>query len=208
MISIPVFDAKGQSLQAVEVDEDALGGKVRKALLRQAVQMYETNRHVCTKGHLSRGMVSGSTRKIYRQKHTGFARAGQRTVAHRRGGGLAFAPQTRDLSYHLPKETRRTASRSALLARLRDGRVSIVNDITLETPKTKAIVEMLKAIGAEGRCLIVVDGDNGNVWKSGRNIPHVAVRRASDLNAYEFLQPDRLIFTRAAFTRVLEALRA
>jgi len=80
MISVPVVDTKGNSLQSIEVDEKVLGGKVRKGLLREAVQMYEMNRHVCTKGHLTRGEVSGSTRKMYKQKHTGNARAGQRMV--------------------------------------------------------------------------------------------------------------------------------
>jgi large subunit ribosomal protein L4 len=177
-------------------------------LLREAIQMYEVNRHVCTKGHLTRGAVSGSTRKIYRQKHTGNARAGQRTVAHRRGGGMAFPPMARDLSYHIPKGARRGATRSALLARLRDGAVSLVSEIPLDAPKTKTVVGMLKSLRVEGRCLLVVEGDNPNVLKSARNIPTVTIRRAPDLNAYDLLQPSRLIFTQAAFERVLEALRS
>jgi large subunit ribosomal protein L4 len=170
--------------------------------------MYENNRHVCTKGHLTRGMVSGATRKIYRQKHTGNARAGQRTVSQRRGGGLTFAPQARDISYHLPREQRRNAARSALLSRITDGEVSIVNEIALEKPKTKAVVALLQTLGVQGSCLIVVDGDNPNVYRSARNIPAVDVRRAADLNALDILQADRLLFTQAAFNRVLEALRS
>lgn len=206
MISVQVFDNQGKTLPPVEVDEAKLGGKVHKMLLRQAVQMYENNQHVCTKGHLTRGMVSGSTRKMFKQKHTGNARMGQRMTPQRRGGGVAFAPQSRDISYHMPKEARRVATRSALLARLNDGRVSIVNDITLDAPKTKVIVALLKSLDVKGRCLIVVDGENPNVYKSGRNIPTVSVRRAADLNALELLQPERLIFTQTAFNRVLEAL--
>jgi large subunit ribosomal protein L4 len=208
MISVPMFDMQGQALQPVEVDESSLGGRVRRMLLRQAVLMYQMNRHVCTKGHLTRGEVSGSTRKIYRQKHTGNARAGQRTVAHRRGGGMAFPPKTRDISYHIPREARRGATRSALLARLRDGMVSLVSEIPLDAPKTKAVAGMLKSLRVEGRCLIVVDGDNPNVLKSARNIPTVTIRRAPDINAYDLLQPGRLIFTRTAFQRVVEALRS
>jgi large subunit ribosomal protein L4 len=206
MISVPVFDKQGQKLAPVEVDESALGKRVKKSLLRQAVQMYEMNQHVCTKGTLTRGMVSGSTRKLYRQKHTGNARMGQRATPQRRGGGVAFAPRTRDISYHMPKQARKVATRSALLSRLVDNEVSILADVSLETPKTKSIVALLKSLGAAGRCLIVVEGDNGNLWKSARNLPQVTVRRAADVNAYDLLQPDRLVFTQAAFNRVFEAL--
>jgi len=190
----------------VEVDEAALGGKIRKRLLREAVQMYEMNRHVCTKGHLTRGEVSGSTRKLYRQKHTGNARAGQRTVPQRRGGGLAFAPKSRIISYHMPRKARRTATRSALLARLQDGQVSILSDLQMDSPKTKTFVSVLKALDVKGRCLLVVDGDSTNIWKSARNLPKMTVRRASDINAYDLLAPDRLLFTQSAFNGVLKAL--
>lgn len=208
MISVPVFDIQGQTLPSFDVDEEALGGKVRKAVMRQAVQMYENNRHVCTKGHLSRGMVSGSTKKMYRQKHTGNARAGQRTVPQRRGGGLAFPPMTRDISWHMPQKARKAAARSAFLSRLQDGVVAVVNEISLDAPKTKSITALLKSLDVNGRCLIVVDGDHTNVWKSGRNIVGLNVRRASDVNALDLLEPDRLIFTRAAFDRVMEALKS
>ena len=206
MISVPVFDIQGNNLDPVEVDEAALGGEVRTALLRQAVQMYETNQHVCTKRQLTRGEVSGSTRKMYRQKHTGAARAGQRTAPQRRGGGRAFAARPRDISYHLPKKARRNASRSALLSRLIDDEVSIINAITLETPKTSAVAEILKNLNAAGRCLLVIESENGNAWKSGRNLAQLTVRRAEDLNAYDLLQPDRVLFTMAAFGKVMEAL--
>lgn len=206
MISVPVFDKQGQKIAPVEVDESTLGKLVKKSLLRQAVQMYEMNQHVCTKGTLTRGMVSGSTRKLYRQKHTGNARMGQRTTPQRRGGGVAFAPMTRDISYHMAKGARKSATRSALLSRLVDNEVSILAELQLDAPKTKSIVALLKGLGIEGRCLIVVDADNGNVWKSSRNIPQVTVRRAADVNAYDLLHPDRLVFTQAAFKRVFEAL--
>ncbi len=207
MISVPVFDMQGGSLESVQVDEGSLGGKVRTALLRESIHMYVMNRHVCTKGHLSRGEVSGSTRKIIRQKHTGSARAGQRTVPHRRGGGLAFAPGTRRISYHMPRKARRAATRSALLSRLRDGIVSLVKELHIEPPKTKVMVGLLRTLGVEGSCLVVVDGDHTNTWKSGRNLPGVEVRRAADVNAYDLLGPDRVLFTQAAFEQILETLR-
>jgi large subunit ribosomal protein L4 len=208
MISVPMFDMQGRGLSALDVDEEALGGKVRPAVMREAVQMYENNRHVCTKGTLTRGMVAGTTKKMYRQKHTGQARAGQKSAPHRRGGGVTFAPMTRDISWHMPRKARRTAARSALLSRLQDGVVSVVEEIALEAPRTKSIVALMGMLEVTGRCLIVVDGDHTNVWKSGRNIPKVTVRRAGDVNAYDLLNADRLLFTKAAFDRVMEALKA
>ena len=206
MISVPVFDIQGNELESVEVDEHRLGERVRMSLLRDAVQMYEMNRHVCTNGHLSRGQVRGSTRKMYRQKHTGFARAGQRTVPHRRGGGLAFAPNTRQIAYHLPQKALKAAARSALLARLVDNEVSLIKEIQIDAPRTKTIVEMLKALGVQGRCLLVVEDNAANVWKSGRNVKALVIRRAADINADDLLEPDRVFFTQAAFRQVLEAV--
>ena len=208
MISVPVFDILGKTLDPVEVDAGKLGGEVRLALLREAIQMYEMNQHVCTKGALTRGQVRGSTRKMYRQKHTGNARAGGRRVPHRKGGGVAFPPVTRSLTYHMPRKARRLAACSALLSRLQDGEVSLVDKIELEAPKTKTIAGFLRAVDLQGRCLLVCDGDHTVVWKSGRNIEGVTVRRVVDINAYDLMAPDRVVFTRAAFQAALEALGA
>ena len=206
MISVPLYDIDGKTLDAVEVDAAMLGSEVRLTLLREAVQIYERNRHVCTKGHLTRGEVRGSTKKLYRQKHTGYARAGQRTVSQRRGGGLAFAPKTRILTVHLPKKARKAAARSALLSRLLDGEVCLVKAIELDAPRTKTIADFLKNVGLDGRRLLVCDGDHTLVWKSGRNICGLTVRRVTDLNAYDLMAPNKVIFTQKAFETALEAL--
>jgi large subunit ribosomal protein L4 len=206
MISVPVFDNTGRALDPIEVDEARLGGRVRTALLREAVQMYENNAHVCTKAGLSRSEVKGSTRKMYRQKHTGYARAGQRTVPQRRGGGLAFAPKPRDISFHMPRKARKAATQSALLSRLKDGEVALLNELIIDAPKTRRIVELLKALEIGGRCLLVVEGDHTNAWKSGRNVAKLTVRRAADVNAYDLMAPDRVLFTAAAFEQVLQSV--
>jgi len=206
MISIPLYGIDGETLEPVTLEESRLGGTVRLKALREAIRAYERNRHVCTKGHLSRGEVSGSTRKLYRQKHTGFARAGQRTVPHRRGGGLAFPPRTRNRVVRLPRKMRQAATRSALLSRLLDGEVCLVKSIDLDAPRTKTLADFLKRAGLSGRRLLVCAGDHTLVWKSGRNIAGLTVRRAQDVNAYELMAPDGVIFTQAAFDAVLEAL--
>ena len=206
MISVPLYGIDGQTLEPVTVEESRLGGTVRLKTLREAIRAYERNRRVCTKGHLSRAEVRGSTRKIYRQKHTGFARAGQRTVSHRRGGGLAFPPRTRNMVVRMPRKMRRTATRSALLSRLLDGEVCLVKSIDLDAPRTKTLADFLKRAGLSGRRLLVCSGDHRLVWKSGRNIKGLTVQRAADVNAYELMAPDGVIFTQASFEAVLEAL--
>lgn len=206
MISVPLYDLDGQALDAVEVDETVLGASVREGLLREAVEVYERNSRVCTKGHLSRGEVAGARRKMYRQKHTGNARAGHRMVPQRRGGGLAFPPRTRDRVVRLSRKVRRAAARSALLSRLLDGEVCLVEAIALEAPRTQAIAGFLKRVGLKGRRLLVCDGDHTLVWKSGRNIAGLTVRRVVDLNAYDLMAPDGVVFTKQAFTAALEAL--
>ena len=206
MISVPLYDIDGKTLDAVEVDAAVLGSEVRLTLLREAVQIYERNRHVCTKGHLTRGEVRGSTRKMYRQKSTGYARAGQRTVPHRRGGGVTFAPKTRILTVHLPRKARRTAARTALLSRLLDGEVCLVRAIELDAPRTKIIADFFKSVGLDGRRLLVYGGDNPLVWKSGRNIGGLTVKCVTDVNAYDLMAPDKVVFTQKAFESALEAL--
>jgi len=206
MISVPVYDIQGNSLDPVEVDERLLGNKVSLALLRQAVRIYDANRHVCTKRQLSRREVSGSTRKMYRQKHTGNARAGQRTVPHRRGGGLAFAARPRNVSRDLPRKARKNAARSALLSRLLEDEVSLINEVKLEVPKTRVIAALLRNLKIAGRCLLVIEAGNIGAWKSGRNVAHLNVRRAQDINAYDLLNSDRVLFTQAAFDKVMETL--
>jgi large subunit ribosomal protein L4 len=205
MISVPVTDIKGKELAAVEVDEAKLGGEVRLNLMREAVQMYEMNQHVCTKATLTRGEVAGTYHKMYRQKGTGNARAGQRQVPHRRGGGVAFAHTSRNLTYHMPRKSRRLATQSAILSRLTDQEVRLVDQLAIDTPRTKTILEFLKAVNVSGKTLLVCDGDHTSVWKSARNITGVKVCRAVDVNTYDLLEPDTVIFTQSAFQSVLEA---
>ena len=186
----------------LQVDEQALG-EVNKPLLREVIHAYEANRRVGTRHVKTRGEVAATGRKMYRQKHTGNARAGSVATNIRRGGGKAHAPTARDWSVRVPKKVRRAAVRSALLARLRDGEVSALELPALEEPSTRAMVSALKSAGAaEGSCLLIVQGDADavrTIWKSARNIPGVTVRRACDVNAYDLLASDRVLVTRSAF---------
>ncbi|HRU06670.1 MAG TPA: 50S ribosomal protein L4 [Candidatus Brocadiia bacterium] len=208
MIEIPVYSAQGQAGGKMEVDEKSLGGTVSETLLREAAYVYESNQRVGTRHVKNRSDVEASTRKLYRQKHTGNARAGSRSTNIRRGGGKAHAPQAQDWRRRLPRRALGQARRSALLARLMDGEVLVVEALALEQPSTKTVAGMLKGMGVDGSFLLVVEGDSKSVetvWKSARNIAGGAVRRAQDVNALDLLSPDRVIFTRPAFEAFMKA---
>jgi len=205
MIEIPVYSPEGEKLESLQVDEALFGGKVRRELLRLATLRHEANQRVGTAATKSRGMIEGSTRKLYRQKGTGRARVGTLRTGKRRGGGMTFAKQARDFSQRMPKKARRAALNSALLSRLLDGAVCVLSKLEVPEPKTKLVAGVLKALKVDGKCLLSVAAVDERVWKSSRNIAHLRVRPVAELNAWEVLWPRRLVFTRAAFDALLAA---
>src|SRR4051794_27418452 len=156
--------------------------------------MYLANRRAGTHSTLRRGEVSGSTKKLFRQKGTGNARIGTKRTNKRRGGGTAKGPKPRDYEYHLPKKTVRAATRMAILSKLRDQETVVIDELKLDTIKTAVIAGVLDALNLEGfSCLIglaasEVDEDK-KVYKSARNIHGLAVQPASQFNAYDVLKP-------------------
>lgn len=205
MIDVKVYNSDGGDAGTIQVDEAWFGGTVRMEILRLAVRRHEANQRqgsVATKG---RGMVEGSTKKIFAQKHTGRARAGTIRSPKRRGGGATFAKVPRDFSLGMPRKMRRQALDSAILARLRDSEIVVVDGLALEQPKTKSVAKTLKAVGVERSCLLAIPANEPVLFKSARNLPRVRVRQVSDLNAYDVLWPNRVVFTRPAFEAILEA---
>ncbi len=199
MVTLPVYDASGSEVGKVDVDPDAIASKINKQLLHDAVVMYLANRRQGTKRSKSRGEVAGSTKKLFRQKGTGNARAGSRRTSHRRGGGHAMQIRPRSFYYRLPKKAIRAATRMAIASKLADGEVVVVDKLDLEEPKTKALAGSLKALGLEGVSTLVATSDySSNVYLSSRNIPGVSVTRVADLNALSVLRPKRLLVTKDA----------
>lgn len=199
MLEIPVFDASGARIGSEQIDSDALGGRVRVDLLKQAIVAFELSQRQGTFATKSRGMVVGSTRKIYRQKGTGNARAGSVRTPVRRGGGHAFAKIPRDFDRKMPRRMRRLARNSAILAKIQSGGAMIIDALKFDAPKTKQFAGMLKAVGATRGCLVALKDRDTNVWRAGRNIPGVDIRALSDVNPYEVLRPRHVIFSRDAF---------
>ncbi|NOZ22149.1 MAG: 50S ribosomal protein L4 [Planctomycetes bacterium] len=202
-MEVPVLDAEGKEQEKMSIDEGQLGGRVHKRLLRDAVIMYEANRRQGTAKAKSRGETHYGKKKPYRQKGTGYARAGFRGSPPWRGGGAAHGPRPRDYSYAIPKRARQVAMRSALLGRLEDGQVILVDRIEMSEPKTKTMARLLRAVGVTGSCLVVIPEPNAMVWKSARNIAGVEVCPASDLNAYVILKPRCLVVTKDAMNKIL-----
>ena len=205
MVTLPVYDQKGAEVGKVDVDPAAIAPKVNKQLLHDVVVMYLANQRQGTKKTKGRGEVSGSTRKLYRQKGTGNARVGSRRTPHRRGGGHAMQLKPRSFYYRLPKKAIRAATKMAIASKFSDGEVVVVDKLEMDAPKTKDFVGVLKALGLEGVTTLVTTADYAKpVYLSARNVQGVEVMRAADLNAWSVLRPKRMLVTKEA----LEALTA
>jgi len=203
MIELTVYNGSGKEVEKVSVDETVLGGAIRYALLKQAVVRHQANQRVGTVKTKSRGMVTGSTKKLYRQKGTGNARVGNRRTGVRVGGGMIFGKVPRDFSQRMPKKQRRLARDSAVLAKLRKNNVVVVDGLGFDKPKTKDFAGVLKNLKIDRSCLVAVSEYDENIYKSARNVPKVAVLPVSDLNAGDICSHQRMLFTKDALVAFL-----
>jgi large subunit ribosomal protein L4 len=203
-LTLKVFNGKGEQVGTVQVDPAEFGGEINRQLLHDVVVMHLANQRAGTHSTLRRGEVSGSTKKLFRQKGTGNARVGNRRTNKRRGGGTAKGPKPRDYEYHLPKRAVRAATRMALLSKFHDQEAVVIDELKLPKIKTKQVAELLEALKLDGTsCLIGLPAHDPIVYKSARNIRGVAVAPVPEFNAYDVLRSKRLLLTRAA----LDALR-
>jgi large subunit ribosomal protein L4 len=205
MAVLPVLDMNGTKVGDYEIDPSAIAPKISKQVLHDAVVMYQANLRQGTHRTKSRSEISYSTKKLYRQKGTGNARAGSRGSGVRRGGGHIFAKRPRDYSYRLPRKVLRAAARMAIASKLLAGQVIVVDRLDFDAPKSKRMAAALKAIGAGGHtALIATENADVNVYKSARNIAGVSALPVAELNALAVLMPRRIVVTRAA----LDALKS
>ncbi|MHC4356350.1 MAG: 50S ribosomal protein L4 [Planctomycetota bacterium] len=204
MIDLAVYNTEGQEVDSLKVDEAAFGGSVRHPLLKQAIVMYHANKRVGTAATKSRSMVTGSSRKLFRQKGTGNARVGNVRTGKRRGGGVTFAKTTRDFSQRMPKKQRRLARDSAILAKLLGNDVVVVDGLKFEKPRTKDFVNILSNLKIDRSCLVTTSSEDSNLCKSANNIPKVAVLPVSQLNAGDICSHRKMLFTKEALLSVLE----
>jgi large subunit ribosomal protein L4 len=199
MVSLPIYDRTGQEVGTYQIDPAELAPQINRQLLHDAVVMYQANRRQGTFASKGRSDVSGTTKKMYRQKGTGNARAGSRRSPIRRGGGHTFAKRPRHFGYRLPRQALRLATRMALAARIADNEVKLIDELSFGAPKTREMAAILKALNIDGRRLLVaVAAHDRNVHLSVRNLREVSVLPVGDLNALEVLQPRAVLMTKAA----------
>lgn len=195
---IKVLDTKGKAVSEVTVG-DAIKFQVNQATVHQVVVAYQSGLRQGTASTKTRGEVSGGGAKPWRQKGTGRARAGSNRSPIWRHGGITHGPQPRDFSVKVPKKMKYAALKGALAEKLRDDQVKIVDQISWDKPSTKAAVELLAALGAQGKVLAIVKDESDNVIKSFQNLPHVKIASAGQLTTYDVLNCDDIVTTKSVF---------
>jgi large subunit ribosomal protein L4 len=206
---LTIYDRTGKEVGKYDIDPTDLAPRINKQLLHDVVVMYQSNQRQGTAQTKSRGMVAGTTKKMYRQKGTGNARAGSRRSGIRRGGGHIFHKMPRDWSYRLPRKALQLATRMALASKIRDSQVTVIDDLKFDAPKTRDMTAILSALKWKGETLLVATAaHDANIYKSIRNIADVDVSPVGDLNAYTILTPRRLLITRAALDKMKEQAAA
>lgn len=204
MAEVQIYDGKAGKVKKGSFDEKVFGDKVLGKTLREAVLMYEANARQGTADTKERNEVAGTTKKMYKQKHTGRARHGAMTVPNWRGGGVVFGPHPRDYGWSMPRKALHSALRSALVGKFRDGEITLVSGFEFDKPSAKQARGVLSSVGADGSCCVVLDQSNVNVWKSFRNFPRTSVKLARELNAFDVCFHRRLLVTEAALEQLKE----
>ncbi len=209
MAKLPVFDKSGKKVGTYAIEAAEVAPRINRQLLHDAVVMYQANHRQGTSRTKSRGEVSGTTKKMYRQKGTGNARAGSKRSGVRRGGGHIFARRPRDYSYRLPRKAIQLATRMAIASKLMDDQVVVIDQLEFDAPATAEMAAILKSLDCHGQTVLVAtDQLDNNVYKSARNIADVSVAPVSDLNALSVLHPKKMLVTKAALDKIKERAQA
>jgi len=198
-MDVPVLNMKGVEIGKFAIDAETLGGEVNPALIKQAYVMYHANSRRGTSKTLNRHNVEGSTKKLYKQKGTGRARHGDKKVPQFRGGGHAHhkGRNPEDYRKDMPKKMRRKANLNALLAKLIDNEVKVIDSLAMQAPKTKDFLGILDALKVDNTALVAVGFDNSAVRLSARNCEQVTLVPATQLTCFEMLNHRYLVITRS-----------
>ena len=196
---VQVRSQTGDVVAELELDSGIFGAQVNVPLMHQVVRAQLAAARAGTHDTKRRGEVSGGGKKPWRQKGTGRARQGSTRAPHWAGGGVAMGPHPRDHALRVPKKMKQNALRSALSDRANEGRVAVVDSLSFETPKTKDAVALLNAFDLSGKVLVVLHEPDLTVGKSFRNLPEVGITIVGQLNTYDVLASDAVLFTRPAY---------
>ena len=204
MPNVKVFDMAGKEVGEIALSDVIFGAEIKGAVLHAAVRTYLMNQRQGTQSTLTRSEVSGGGRKPWRQKGTGRARQGSTRSPQWTHGGIALGPKPRDYRIAMNKKTKRVALYSALSAKVAEGNLIVVDDIKCAEFKTKTIVNMLNALGAEKKSLIVLPEVDKFVVKSAANVPGVVTAVYNTINVYDILNADKFIISKAAVEKLEE----
>lgn len=203
-MQVQVYNIAGEEVEKIEISDHVFGVPFNQTVVHQVMVAQRANARQGTASTKTRGEVIGSTRKLYRQKGTGNARAGDIKSPLRRGGGITFGPKPRSYRQAIPKKMRRLALRCVLSAKVRDNEIVVLEQLSLEQPKTKDMVQILTALGVDSSVLVVIPESEENIVKSARNLPRVKTIPASLLNVVDVLSHKVLLITVAAVRKAEE----
>jgi large subunit ribosomal protein L4 len=202
MAEIPYFDKDGNRIGVLKIDETIFGKIIKKRLLRQVVIAYEANKRVGTHSTKTRAEVRYSKRKLYPQKHIGWARAGSAGSPKRRHGGVAHGPKPRDYRQIITKKMKKSALNSSLLAKILDNEISVVEALP-QDGKTRVFYKFLQKLEMHKSTLIGIEKYDRKLWLSARNIPKICMLQVKDFNCYDVLKYKNLLLTRPAFEEIV-----
>jgi large subunit ribosomal protein L4 len=197
-VEVPVYSLKGEVVKNIEISDSVFAVPFNEAVVHQALVRQRANARQGTASTKTRGEVVGSTRKLFRQKHTGMARAGSKKSPIRRGGGVTFGPKPRDYRQAMPKKMHQLAIRCVLSAKARDEELKVVEELKFKQPKTKEMAGVLAALEVDSSALIVTGKPEENVIKSARNLGGIKTMPANILNVVDILSYKALLMTEAA----------
>ncbi len=201
-MQVPVYNLTGEEVSQIEVSDEIFAVPFNEAVVHQAMVSQQANARQGTASTKTRSEVSGSSRKLHRQKHTGFARSGDVRSPIRRGGGIIFGPAPRSYHQAMPKKMRQLALRCVLSAKVRDGELKVLEQLKFDEPKTKEMVNVLAALGIDSSTLIVTSDSEDSVIKSARNLRETKTIPANLLNVVDLLSCKVLLMTVAAVNKV------
>lgn len=207
-MEVQVRNLKGEVVDTAEVSDGVFGVPMNKSVVHQALVMYQQNRRQGTHQTKTRAYVSGGGRKPWPQKYTGRARQGSTRSPQWRHGGVAFGPHPRDYTKQMPKKMRRLALKCVLSDKVRGGRMIVLDDLSMDAPKSKAMKEILGNLGINASALVVTEEPQANVVRSARNLPKIWTLPVDLLNAEQVLKQEKMVITLDALRKAEEMLAA
>ncbi len=205
-MTLDVVNTENQKVDTVNLSDEVFGARVNASLIWEAVVHESAEKRRGTHSTKTRGRVSGTGRKPWRQKGSGRARVGEIRNPLWRSGGIVFGPQPRSYAFRVPRKVMRGALRAAMTQKLLDGTVTVIESLTVAEPKTKLVVELLGQLKVDGRALFVDVKPGDNIERSARNLPGIRVVASSRLTARDVIDAGQLIVSKAAVEHLVKVL--